>query len=393
MNKPLFFVTMFFILCSCRSNEKYEQEGYALDTIFINPKNISEDRINYSTLFDSISYILMPEDTSFLIGRVDKLLVTDDYIFILDQKITHSVFGIDKDGNKALHINAVGVAPGEYLFMTDIAYEANKKELLIHCKMKKKILHYDLKGNFLYEKEVPYNIRKFCPINNSFAYYCEYYENHHLKKDNYSPNVFLLDSSSTFVPQNAVSYFIPPINQAIVWNSNCQFSRWKDTVSIKPDHGDIIYHITSNRIIPRYKLDFGLYSIDNRYWELVKQNDVKIEKLHNFINDSGICESFWFFESHNYMYFTFRQRGNKYDVLYSKKTAKMYNLRYYNNDMDKVTLFNPIAMHNDKLYCLLNSEDIYNMKSELIKYLPKDILEKVEEFGNPIIAVFTLKSF
>ena len=61
--------------------------------------------------------------------------------------------------------------------------------------------------------------------------------------------------------------------------------------------------------------------------------------------------------------------------------------------MDYVTLFRPIAIHDDKLYCLLDSEEVYKMKEELTGVLPDRLLENVQEFGNPIIAIFTLKPF
>ena len=61
--------------------------------------------------------------------------------------------------------------------------------------------------------------------------------------------------------------------------------------------------------------------------------------------------------------------------------------------MDYVTPFRPIAIYDDKLYGLLDSEEVYNMKEELKGILPDTILENVQEFGNPIIAIFTLKPF
>ncbi len=50
------------------------------------------------------------------------------------------------------------------------------------------------------------------------------------------------------------NYFKGEINPSVVWSSLCDFSLVGDSLSIKPDHCNIVYHIVGNNIYPAYKL-------------------------------------------------------------------------------------------------------------------------------------------
>lgn len=385
------FVVFLSVIFACSRTDKPDLPE-AEEVISINPGSVSKEKVKYSAIFDSLNYIFIPTDSNFLIGKVDKLLVTDDYIFVMDQKMSRSVFGVNKKGDKLLHINKTGRGPGEYALMTDIAYNPKQRELLIYCKIRQCILHYSLDGKFLHEEKNPFKIRKFCPIEGCYAFHCEYYENNKLYKSGLSPNVILSDLQKA-LPLQVSAYFKPPVNQGLVLNTNCQFSAWEDTVSIKPDHNNIVYHITADKIIPKYRLDFGAYNMDERYWNMVRKDGAKYRDIKEFITESGLCESFWFLESSDYIYFSYKQKGERYDVLYSKNTKKIKHLRYYQNDMDKITLFYPKAIYKNKLYCLLKSEEVTKMQQVLPGELPDKLLKHVDEFDNPIIVEFTLKPF
>lgn len=59
-----------------------------------------------------------------------------------------------------------------------------------------------------------------------------------------------------------------------------------------------------------------------------------------------------------------------------------------------VTLFRPVAVHRDKFYCVLEAGDVYQMKKTPVHTsIPDEIINQVQEFDNPILAVFTLKPF
>lgn len=390
----ILLIIIFFILLSCRKGEYISSDPMPrIDTIWINPAEVTTSRVTYSSLFDKIEYIQIPTDSNYLIGKVDKLLVTDDYFFVMDRKISRSVFVFDRQGNKVVRINKTGNGPGNYIDMRDITFDKEKQEIQIREYMRKKLLYYNLDGNFLREFDIPYNSLRLQPVGNSFALCTDYNSGNKLNRSKKHADLILLDADKKTILSTA-NYFIPPFAKAVVITSEAQFSRLNDTLySIKPDHCNIVYHATPNEIYPAYRIDFGSYSIDDRYWQKAAEEGMTYAKIDEYSNNLGLCESFRFLEGENFMSFVYKQYGEVYNVLYSKKTKNMHHIEKYQNDIDMVSMFYPIAIYDDKLYCLLSSEDVYNMREHLADVMPKEILNNVEEFGNPIISIFTLKPF
>lgn len=393
-NIPVLYLFILLITVSCNVDDSSFYLMETRDTISVNPDNITTKKVQYSNLFSKIDYIVPPTDKNFLIGRVDKLVITDSCLFILDEKISHGVYGIDRLGNRILVIQRLGSAPGEYSVLSDLVYDSESRSLVLYCRGRGYLLYYDLNGKFLHEEKIPYDVRCIHPIGKQIACYAEYHDNKKLRKEGFSPNVILYNPEQGASVVERIAYFRPPISQYVIWHADCQFSNWEDTLSIKPDHHNIVYHIIANKILPAHFLDFKEYNIDKRYWDEVKGNRKDFEYMDGFVNREGLCETVWYLEGDNYIYFAYRRKKKMYDVIYSKKTKKMHHIMNYDNDMDHVTNFRPIAIHNDKFYCLVDSDILWKIKQQGEKgYIPDSVMSKVQEYGNPMIAIFTLKPF
>lgn len=377
--------------CSCNTSSGVMDSK---DIINIDPNTASKVRVNYSSWFDGISYIPLQTDSNFLVGKVDKLLVTDDYIFIMDRKISRSVFCMDKEGHKVFSLNKSGKGRGEYVSMNDIAFDAAKKELIIHCDIRKKLLYYNMHGAFLREESVPYEASRTQPVGDHLALYCGFDDNSNLKESGKFANLALIGADKQTV-ESAAEYFEAPVLKTVVWTSECQFSQVNDTLlSIKPDHCNTVYHVTPTTIYPAYTLDFGDYMVDGRYWEKTKEKNATSKKLDAYSNNLKLCESFRYFEGNDYIFFVYRQAGVVYNALYSKKTKRLLHTPTFQNDMDMVSLFRPVAVYRDKFYCVLEAGDVYRIKKYPVNTsIPNEIMDHVQEFDNPILAVFTLKPF
>jgi hypothetical protein len=386
----LIVILFFLIIAACDKKNTSLKMVQARDTISVAPSKTTET-LPYSRIFEKIEYIPIQTDEEFLIGSIDKLLVTDNYLFILDRKITRSVFAVDRKGNKVFHLNKTGQGPGEYILINDIVYDEEKNELLVGCKIRKCLLHYDMSGNFLYEEKIPYDIVKIQLLKDKLASYSEYYGNDELTRNGLCPNILLMDNENKSVISEA-NFFNPPVNQGIVWTSSCNFSVFNDTLSIKPDHCNTVYHITEDEIYPAYDIDFGQYGIDERYWNKIKERGATLESVREFGNNQKLCESFWFSESSKYLFFAYRQRNIVSRVLYLKESKRLIHPEGYVNDMDLVSYFKPVAIHRDKFYCIIKAEDVHAIKEEIPDVIfPAKELNEIEEFSNPIIGVFTVK--
>ena len=391
MKKTFIFILILFVAYSC-AEKVYDSELIeALDTIEIIPSKA--ERVNYSQIFDTVSYIQLPTDDEFLIGSIDKIIHKDSFVIILDKTITHSVFILNEEDGTTLKIHKLGSGPGDYVAASDVIYKEESRELGIYCKMRNVLLYYDLNGNFIREEKVPYHAEKIRCFEDGYAFFADYGIDAKLRKMKRPPNLFLVKNDKIL---SQADYFNRNINKTIVWTSHPDFSEIdKNKYSINPDHSNYIYHVTPDSIYAAYHLDFGQYNIDSRYWKQAEKRGAKFLSVEDYSDNLGLCNIYPVLEDADFIFFNYKQKKKRYTAFYSKRTKTLINADNFLNDMDQITAFYPMKLQDGKIYCLLNAEDIntaweYLSENQL---LPPDILENVEDYDNPVIVIFTLKDF
>lgn len=352
------------------------------------------DTILFSNLFEKISYIKIPTNDTFLIGRIDKLVVDDNHIFILDKTLSRAVFCIDTNGNKIFEINRVGRGPGEYVDLKDIAYDSIHKELLLFCYVRQMIIWFDLQGNYLREKKIPFRTVSIQPLKDrGFVLFCDYNLEDKLKNGDYHPNIIVIDSNLKVIGQDA--YFRGFIDSGVVWTSMPDFFSFGDVVGIKPDHNNIVYHIKNRSITAAWKLDLGKHSIDDRYWEKAFEKGMTAEKLEDFCKNMRLFECVYYCEDDNIIYFMCRCCDVLYYVFYSKETKQIIQTSQFANDLDFFVEFIPKTLKDNKFYGIVNASTICSLRERLksVNALPNKVLETIEIFDNPVLVIYTMKKF
>lgn len=370
------------------------QSKSEIETEEIIPVNLDlvQDTLRLSNFIDSISYIPLETDSNFLIGRIDKLVVTDEFIFVLDKKLARSVFCFDKEGNKKFKIHRIGRGPGEYVNITDISYNDYTKELLLYCFIRKSVLYFDMKGNFLREMKIPFYTARIYELKNfNKILFCEYNPNKSKFDRALFPNLILLDPNLNVMDENA--YFEGYIDKSIVWGTHCDFSCWEDTLSIKLDHSNIVYYIFQNKVVPKYFLDFDKYNVDEVYWKKTKKKGITLREMEIYDQSRHFCETMFYLENINCISFIYRQNCQRNRVFYSKKSGKIYIGKMIINDIDYYSQFDPYVLNQNIFYGVLNAGYIreYEEKASDKSSIP-EVLKKINEEDNPIIVAYKIKN-
>lgn len=175
--------------------------------IIINDPVKKESNIKLSSLVDSIYYIPLETKDEFLIGNIDKLIVTDKEIYVLDKNITTATYCFDQKGKFVRKIGNRGASDKEYISITDINIHNGK--MYIWDGDVNKLLIYNSNGEYIKTITSKYSAETFAVINDSeIAFYGDYKHNHlFLKKDQY-PNLLFLNTqnkdskSDLFLVQN-----------------------------------------------------------------------------------------------------------------------------------------------------------------------------------------------
>src|SRR5680860_1015857 len=98
--------------------------------------------------FMDLEYIPLETNDEFVTQGV-VMAINNKYIFAKNWSNDGDIFVFDRKTGKALRkINRKGKGPEEYSHLTDIVLDEENNELFINCFSMKKILVYDLFGNF-----------------------------------------------------------------------------------------------------------------------------------------------------------------------------------------------------------------------------------------------------
>lgn len=385
----LFLKFYFLLVVGCTSNRN---DRICERQITIDPEQ-ALDSILFSEIFDEIVYTKITTDDNFLIGRIDKLVISDEYIFILDRNLSRSVFCIDKSGNKVFEIHRLGKGPGEFADLRDIAYDFRRKELLVFCGVRQRVIWFDLQGNYLREKKIPFWIVGIQSLqDNGLALFCDYNPENKLKEGDRYPNVIVVDSNMNVVTQNA--YFDVIVDKGVVWSSRPDFSCFGNTAGIMPDHSNTIYHIENNNITS-WKVDFGKYNVNERYWEQAANKKMSLKQLEEYCHVEGICKCIYYMENEKMVYFAYRYKGNNYHAFYSKVTGCLIQTRRLINDLNRFGQFFPKTLDGAQFYSYISAGIVCDSRDKLkeSKAIPENILQTIEISDNPIIITYTVKNF
>lgn len=141
MKSLLSLIAVLFMLLSCGDNKDVSKGFITVDITKKYPKKelILQD-------FMDVEYIPLETNDEFLCqGFV--LNITPNYILAKNFKWNGELFIFDRNGKAVKKIKQPGQGPGEYTFILKAIYDEENKELFV-CDLGKKILVYDLDGNF-----------------------------------------------------------------------------------------------------------------------------------------------------------------------------------------------------------------------------------------------------
>ena len=92
------------VIISCKSNPSREMENSIIWKV--------DPHTKLSSYIDSVEYIALETHPDGLFNMVEKLVVQDDKIFILDFRNCKQVFVFDTTGKFLFPVGALGRAPG-----------------------------------------------------------------------------------------------------------------------------------------------------------------------------------------------------------------------------------------------------------------------------------------
>ena len=353
-----------------------------------------EQQLKLSDLFDSITFIKLSNEDNAIIGNINKILIEDSCIYILDRYKTKSLKKFYFDGSFLTVIGKQGAGPEEYIEPTD--FIINNGEIIVYDQFKSNLNYYDLSGHFKYKKNVPFLFLKFsCFSPNHYIFHSLDSDNDHFQSIiNYS----IFESDSSFLLKNRGFY--RPKNKYISFISENNFYPYKGKIFYHPPFNDTIYSIQkNNRLQTEYVIDFqkkklpAQFILQNNKNELTKVSDTDLYAIFpgNYV------------PTDDYLYFDFSIKHLVYRGIYSNKTGKTRIGNTFFNDINYIFPYDHIiySAGNNILVGYMHSHTIGNNfekypRSGWVKQIGEEntqIAESIKSEDNPVLLFYKIKDF
>ena len=378
--KLKYLLLSFVVLTGCSNSGKTdEREATVIDV----PLQTTENEVMMSSFVDSISYIPLETKKECLIGSVDKILVTDSNYYIVDEDITCSVLCFDNSGKFVRKIGERGVAPGQYVKITDVNVREDKIYIW-DCSLRK-LFVFSTNGQFEREIKTNYMADTFFVLNDSWvAFYGDYKPNKEYIQKGLCPNLLFynIDTNQTV----SDLFFNKNIDNSGIISNPFNFLCDGYLVSALDN---AIYQVSSpSTLEKKYIMQYGekYIAAQEAYKERVAVESVALDQISELTKDVPLVLRF--LNAPSYSFIAYKLDSNIYWGIIDHKQSGSYveaSARGKNsivNDIDELAFFMPLMAHNNALYGFVSSDRISS----------DEVLGRhIEPDDNPIIVKFELK--
>lgn len=346
-------------------------------------------RLVASALFDTIEYVPLETNDTFLVGYIERpKLAGDDICFISDK----SFYMFDAETGKGrLKLSRLGMGPGEYQSLSDALVDPVSGDIELLDNNRRQILVYDSAGSYKRSLSLP-----FMPFGFAKSGAGDYwFYNNNLVSDisrhrlvRYDAEAGRVTGEHFPIDDHVAGYFF------VVDDNNFAVSDGSLYYMASPS--DTLYRL-GEKVSPVYRLGLDKYRVPADFWKA---------------NYSDIMEFVTAANSHDYVYsitnfslnpqavmVSFMLKDRLYWSFYSVAEGKAYTASSLYDDFHftESLALSPASMtyvmDDECLYCLMSSDQFLelaeNAKSPVIENLIRQY--DVTEQSNPILMKCRLK--
>jgi len=385
MKRTLFIAfSGLLLVISCKESVKKEIVTAPLEL------TIETEAIRPAYGFSKSELIPLELNDLSLVGAIDKLIVENDKIFILDKEITKSVFCFSSAGKFLFKINSIGEGEGKFSKPFDL--NLLNESLHVLDILQRKIIVFDLEGNFKYEKPVPFEdqVVKFFPINQDLTAY-------HMDGRPFGSEetnlIRVFDKrDSTFSIQG-----VSDIGSTDTYQIPIEFSGHAGDVRFLHAWTDTIYKISQKVIEAEYILNFGADRLDEKVKELPLMDMRKfimenpyVFNAANLVENDEYMSFQWIKSKEGYA----NSEEQKYVSYFKKSTGTLFHFPLTENWLENLSLQGPLYGVGDWFFGYMEYEDWNKLPQEnRDDFLNQNSNVNPEYLnaGNPIIVKYRLK--
>lgn len=350
-------------LSSCGRNNKANTKIFKTD--HQGPMAIKVDFSNDKTPKVKIEKVVQLEtNEDVLIGDVGHLRVAKDHYVIGDGK---NITTFTKEGKVVNVLNPVGKGPRE---VSDLYYFVLEDEVIyIHDYNTKKMLSFDIFGNFVDSKEISLNNGDFEYFNNR----CLSSRESQKDPDEKALEIFSEDGELTNTGIDIIEF--PGIRL-----SGCSFKKYNDYILYHPTMHNTIYKIDKqDSISVAYEIDFG-----NSWVTPEEAKNLDTQSLFEIlIGDKDKLSHFEFTDGGRFIYISFAMKQGVFHLYYDKTDGGQYLI--HSNATDKSSLL------QHRVSCCVDGRFHTVITPDNLPVEVKEMGIEADDEDNPLIVIWSIE--
>jgi len=382
---PLLLIAILAVFFSCYPKRENQEKITFQNVLSID--TYQDTNLKFSQFCDSVKNISLETNETSLIGNIQKVLIYEGWIFVVDKEMTNSVYIFKDNGEFIKVINHRGKGPKEYQQIEDITIDKNNNELVLLDNDGKKILFYDFFGNYQSEVHIDFWASSIAYIgSNHFLFdLSSYHEGH---------NLLITDRRGTPVKE-----MYPITTEAFytdILKMYSAFSPYKNGVNINfPVSNDVYYFDNENEEIePSYFIDYSDQGISQKGLEAIGS----VAEFRELSKKGLRVGSEFFLESDRYIYMFAGKKNQLVNILIDKKENKWYEGNFLDDSLN-VPLLNIVGVTENTFISYLYPSLLLNFWKALPeeeKKKPKNkalkqLIATIDDDDNPILRLLYLK--
>lgn len=379
MKFRILVLSIVFVISGCSSLSRQSEEQ--LETIIEIPPLLEDKMLDLGKI-SSVQFIPLETKEGVIVESIDEIKVGEDRIYIFDKE-QESIFIFDRVGNYINKISKKGRGPDEYNYIVDFGvYEATKEiEIYDH----RRLILYDMDGNFLSSRRVPFFAGSFIKIENGYVFFADNHCN-----DGFCDNLIFCDNDLNLKSTSL------PIQDNF---RDINFSEGRRLMKVDGDvkvitYDDCIYTLSASSIINKEKPVFEGSAISKEFYKqkFTSLNDFVMKLLTN--PDGGFINNYK--ENKIYTYFGMYKKGASYSYIYNKHTGFEISYRGIESELLSKGV---MELHEDKLYTYAPAiflvekmgilSELNQFDQKMLKTNEKKLLN-VKETDNPVIITYKI---
>ncbi len=394
--KQLITIIIFSLLfCACGTSPQNNSMALVLsdtEIIKINPGSPHLIRADMAKTIDtkklldmiqSIDYIKL--DSSEPMGPINKMVVTNDKIFIMDSFAAQQIFVFDKTGKLLYRIKNKGRGPKEYISIWDMQVDTIRNEILVNDALARSYLYYSTDdGTFLRREKGIAN----CYLARIDSLYINLTGVGQDFNDNENWAIIISDKDSVLFKGFEPT---PLQNDDFIINS-FTYDR-NGNLLYTPVYSDTVYRFSSVCVVEPEYVICQEKSVWRRHDEKISYQEVKKLILENNYTRYGGK----FYDMEKYAYFEIGREEDEYVVpiscFWNKQTDMVYawSSKGWSEYPDIGEIIRqPIAVYGDTFFGTCSPQIPEEYRENLSPKI-KSLLECSKESDNPIVVAYTLK--